>query len=135
MNELNSYSTAGYVVQEVFSSIRTVLSLNGIEREQKRYKLGEKHCNLQQKVPVVFRLLSYDKELNLTIPSTIRKGAAIGVFMGWISLTTYLVYAVGFIGELLLSQGKYRSMNIGDILAVCELSGTSVDIWTCTASA
>jgi ABC-type multidrug transport system fused ATPase/permease subunit len=36
MNELNTYSKAGQIVQEVFSSIRTVLSLNGGKFEQKR---------------------------------------------------------------------------------------------------
>jgi hypothetical protein len=36
MNEFDSYSKAGQIVQEVFSSLRTVLSLNGGEFEQKR---------------------------------------------------------------------------------------------------
>jgi ABC-type multidrug transport system fused ATPase/permease subunit len=36
MAELDTYSKAGQIVQEVFSSIRTVLSLNGGQFEQKR---------------------------------------------------------------------------------------------------
>jgi methionine aminopeptidase len=36
MNELNAYSKAGQIVQEVFGSLRTVLSLNGANFEQKR---------------------------------------------------------------------------------------------------
>ncbi|UJR13037.1 hypothetical protein I4U23_000063 [Adineta vaga] len=36
MNELNSYSRAGQIAQEVFSSLRTVLSLNGGMFERKR---------------------------------------------------------------------------------------------------
>ena len=35
-NESNAYSNAGHIVQEVFSSLRTVLSLNGGKFEQKR---------------------------------------------------------------------------------------------------
>ena len=34
--QLNSYAKAGQTVQEVFSSLRTVLSLNGQQFEQKR---------------------------------------------------------------------------------------------------
>ena len=34
--ELNMYARAGHIVQEVFSSIRTVLSLNGGKFEQQR---------------------------------------------------------------------------------------------------
>ena len=36
VNELMTYSKAGQIVQEVFSSLRTVLSLNGSKFEQKR---------------------------------------------------------------------------------------------------
>jgi len=36
LNELNAYSKAGQIVQEVFSSLRTVLSLNGAKFEQMR---------------------------------------------------------------------------------------------------
>ncbi|CAF4380045.1 unnamed protein product, partial [Rotaria sp. Silwood2] len=61
----------------------------------------------------------YDKELNRTHWSSIRQGAMFGIFIGWISLTTCLVYAVGFIfGSLLMSQKIDDSMNISDILVV-----------------
>ena len=36
MNELNAQSKVGQIVEEVFSSIRTVLSFNGATYEQKR---------------------------------------------------------------------------------------------------
>jgi hypothetical protein len=36
MSELNTYSRAGQIVQEVFGSLRTVLSLNGGLFEQNR---------------------------------------------------------------------------------------------------
>ncbi len=36
MNVLNSYSKAGQIAEEVFSSIRTVLSLNGSKFEKNR---------------------------------------------------------------------------------------------------
>ena len=34
--QLNAYAKAGQIIQEVFSSLRTVLSLNGGKFEQKR---------------------------------------------------------------------------------------------------
>jgi len=37
--ELKAYGKAGAIAEEVFSSIRTVLSYNGQEREQKRLDL------------------------------------------------------------------------------------------------
>ncbi|CAF2904616.1 unnamed protein product [Rotaria sp. Silwood2] len=65
------------------------------------------------------KLFEYDKELNRTHWSSIRQGAMFGIFIGWISLTTCLVYAVGFIfGSLLMSQKIDDSMNISDILVV-----------------
>jgi ABC-type multidrug transport system fused ATPase/permease subunit len=36
IDELNAYSKARHIVQEVFSSVRTVFSLNGSKFEQKR---------------------------------------------------------------------------------------------------
>ena len=38
MNELNGQSKVGQIVEEVFSSIRTVLSFNGGKYEQQRYE-------------------------------------------------------------------------------------------------
>ncbi|CAF1418254.1 unnamed protein product [Adineta ricciae] len=38
VNELATYTSAGKIVQEVFSSLRTVYSLNGAQFEQKRLK-------------------------------------------------------------------------------------------------
>lgn len=39
VKELKTYSTAGCIVQEVFSALRTVLSLNGGEFERRRCEL------------------------------------------------------------------------------------------------
>ncbi|CAF3902571.1 unnamed protein product [Rotaria sp. Silwood1] len=95
MNELMTYSKAGQIVQEVFSSLRTVLSLNGSK---------------------------YDRELYPTRWSSIRKGAVFGIYTGWLSLITYLVYSVGFIvGSLLMSHKDDHTLNISDILAVVTI--------------
>ncbi|CAF1131286.1 unnamed protein product [Rotaria sordida] len=63
-NELDAYSKAGEIVQEVFSSLRSVLSLNGENFEEKRY----------------------ENELRPTRRSSARKGAAFGLLNGWIYL-------------------------------------------------
>ncbi|CAF0968271.1 unnamed protein product [Rotaria sordida] len=97
MKELNTYSKAGRIVQEVFSSLRTVLSLNGSKFEQKRY----------------------ERELHLTRWSSVRQGAIFGVFMGWLSLLTYIVYAVGLIfGSILMSYENHNTLSISDILVI-----------------
>ncbi|CAF1156838.1 unnamed protein product, partial [Rotaria sordida] len=99
-NELRTYSKAGQIVQEVFSSFRTVLSLNGSKFEQKRY----------------------EKELNPTGRSSIRQGAVFGVYVGCLSLISYLVYAVGFIfGSLLMSSKSHNSLNISDIIIIVSV--------------
>lgn len=38
-NEINSYSVAAHIAAEVFGSLRTVLSLNAINFEQKRFDI------------------------------------------------------------------------------------------------
>ncbi|CAF1071435.1 unnamed protein product [Rotaria sordida] len=100
MNELMTYSKAGQIVQEVFSSLRTVLSLNGSKFEQKRY----------------------DRELYPTCWSSIRKGAVFGIYTGWLSLITYLIYSIGFIfGSLLVSYKDDHTSNISDILVIVSI--------------
>ncbi|CAF3374097.1 unnamed protein product [Rotaria sp. Silwood1] len=95
-----AYSKAGHIVQEVFSSLRTVLSFNGIKFEQKQY----------------------EKELSSSHWSSIRQGAMFGIYSGWLSLINYSVYSLGFIlGSLLKSsEDQYRS-NITDILVVISI--------------
>ncbi len=41
--ELKAYGKAGSVAEEVFSSIRTVLSYNGQKREEARFDLNNKY--------------------------------------------------------------------------------------------
>ncbi|UJR18771.1 hypothetical protein I4U23_005677 [Adineta vaga] len=95
-NELRTYSKAGHIVQEVFSSIRTVFSLNGAKFERQRY----------------------EKELDPACWSNIRKGAVFGIFEGWLQLASYLVFAVGFIfGSMLMSYGKH-GLDLSNILIV-----------------
>ncbi|CAM4797984.1 unnamed protein product [Rotaria magnacalcarata] len=104
LNELMAYSRAGQIVQEVFSSLRTVLSLNGSKFERTRY----------------------EKELEPTRWSSIRLGAVLGIFTGWLSLLVYLVYAVGFIfGSLLISRKRNRNIDISDILVIVSIFAES----------
>ncbi|CAF0844645.1 unnamed protein product [Rotaria sordida] len=97
MNELMTYSKAGQIVQEVFSSLRTVLSLNSSKFEQKRY----------------------ERELYSTRWSGIRQGAIFGVYTGWISLTTYLSFseARGAAAAVfrLIDEGNDASVNETDV--------------------
>ncbi|CAF1435207.1 unnamed protein product [Rotaria sordida] len=107
MNELMTYSKAGQIVQEVFSSLRTVLSLNGSKFEQKRY----------------------EKELHSTRWSSIRQGAVFGIFTGWLSLISYLAYSVGFIfGSLFTSDRVHHNSDISDILVVSNSYNQSLCI-------
>ncbi|CAF4260421.1 unnamed protein product, partial [Rotaria sordida] len=111
MNELMTYSKAGQIAQEVFSSLRTVLSLNGSKFEQKRY----------------------DRELYSTRWSSIRKGAVLGIYTGWLSLITYLVYSVGFIfGSLLMSHKNDHTLNISDILVIVTIFAQCLDYLSIT---
>ncbi|CAF1518564.1 unnamed protein product [Adineta ricciae] len=90
--ELQTYSTAEHIVQEVINSVRTVFSLNGAKFEQQRY----------------------ENELDPNRWSSTRKGAIFGIFTGVLSLGTYIVYAIGFIfGSLLILYGR-NELNIAD---------------------
>ncbi|CAF3816343.1 unnamed protein product [Rotaria sp. Silwood1] len=109
MNELRAYAKAAQIVQEVFSSLRTVLSLNGSKYEQKRY----------------------ERELYSARWSSIRQGAVFGIFTGWLSLTAYLAYAVGFIsGSFFMSSNDRLSMNISNILIVVPIFAQSVNFFS-----
>lgn len=64
-------------------------------------------------------LFRYERELQYIRWSNVRQGAVFGVFMGWVSLITYIVYAVGFIfGSILVSQGNHDQLSISSILIV-----------------
>ncbi|CAM4743628.1 unnamed protein product [Rotaria magnacalcarata] len=80
--ELNTYSRAGKIAQEVFRSIRTVISLNGGEFETKRY----------------------EKELNATQLGSVRKGMTFGLYLGCGCLIIYIIYASGFIFGLIFTD-------------------------------
>ncbi|CAF0906256.1 unnamed protein product [Adineta steineri] len=99
-DQLTSYSKAGQIAQEVFSSLRTVLSFNGSKSQQKQY----------------------EKELKLNEWCTVRKDAAFGAFFGWLFFINFLVYSIGFtFGSILMSDGNHRTLTIGDILVVVNM--------------
>ncbi|CAF0897167.1 unnamed protein product [Adineta steineri] len=98
--QLSTYSKAGEIAQEVFSSLRTVLSFNGSKWQQKQY----------------------EKELKLNEWYTIRKDAAFGAFFGWLVFINFAVYSIGFtFGSILMSDGNHRTLTISDILVVVNM--------------
>ncbi|CAF5047790.1 unnamed protein product, partial [Rotaria sp. Silwood1] len=94
VTELEAYSKAGAISEEVFSSIRTVLAYNGQEREEKRY---EKHLD--------------EAKIN-----GIKKGAISGIFIGTMWFFSFCSYALGFwYGAKLIRDEGYK---IGDVCVV-----------------
>ncbi|CAF4414467.1 unnamed protein product, partial [Adineta steineri] len=64
----------------------------------------------------------YEKELKLNEWYTVRKDAAFGTFMGWLSFINFVVYSVGFtFGSILMSHGNHRSLTISEILVVVNM--------------
>ncbi|CAF3859215.1 unnamed protein product [Rotaria sp. Silwood1] len=104
-NELDAYSKAGEVVQEVFSSLRTVLSLNGAKFEETRYA----------------------SELRATRRSTVRKGAAFGLLNGWIYLIGYIIYSISFIyGSFLMHHEGLQRLSFSDLLMIVIILGRAI---------
>ncbi|CAF1397738.1 unnamed protein product [Rotaria sordida] len=64
MNELNAYAKAGQIVQEVFNSLRTVLSLNGANFEQKSIYI-QSFAEGRGAAAPVFQLLDEEQELSI----------------------------------------------------------------------
>ncbi|CAF3163376.1 unnamed protein product [Rotaria sp. Silwood2] len=76
------------------------------------------------------KLFEYERELYSTRWSNIRQGVVFGIFTGWISLITYLVYAIGFIvGSILMSTEGHHSLNIGDILVIVPIFARCLDFF------
>ncbi|CAF3825008.1 unnamed protein product [Rotaria sp. Silwood1] len=105
-NELASYAKAGQIVQEVFSSIRTVLSLNGGKFELERYQ----------------------KAVLDTTKSNIRKGSVLGLFIGWLIFISYLINSIGFIFSSILLHDD-NQLNISDILVVINVFAQGVSVF------
>ncbi|CAF4115308.1 unnamed protein product, partial [Adineta steineri] len=98
--QLSTYSKAGQIAQEVFSSLRTVLSFNGSKGQQKQY----------------------EKELKLNEWYTVRKDAAFGAFIGWLLFINFAVYSIGFtFGSILMAYGNHRTLTISEILVVVNM--------------
>ncbi|CAF3937993.1 unnamed protein product, partial [Adineta steineri] len=98
--QLSTYAKAGQIAQEVFSSLRTVLSFNGSKSQQKQY----------------------EKELKLNEWYTVRKDAAFGTYTGWLNFINFVVYSIGFtFGSILMSHGNHRTLTISEILVVVSM--------------
>ncbi|CAF4588371.1 unnamed protein product, partial [Rotaria socialis] len=100
--ELKTYAKTGQIVQEFFSSLRTVLST----------------------VPNLSR-----NELAPTRSGGIRQGALFGVFIGWLSLITFIVCATDFIsGSFLMTKKNQSTFTISDILIVASIFSQSIGL-------
>lgn len=65
----------------------------------------------------------YERALNATRGSSVRKGAAFGLLMGWTFLILYSIYPLGFIiGSLLIRHEGVDKLNISDIIVVSDLA-------------
>ncbi|CAF4024797.1 unnamed protein product [Adineta steineri] len=105
--QLSTYSNAGQIAQEVFSSLRTVLSFNGSKCQQKQY----------------------DKELKLNEWCTVRKNAAFGAYNGWLFFISFLVYSIGFtFGSILMFSGTHRTLTISEILIVVNMFAQALSL-------
>lgn len=63
--------------------------------------------------------LRYNRALHPTRWNVIRQSALYGLFTGWLSMTTYIVYAMGFIfGAILMTSETLYTLTISDILVV-----------------
>lgn len=70
----------------------------------------------------------YEKELSRTRWNSIRKGAAFGIYVGWLFFVTYIIYALGFLsGSFLISYNDQSRFNISDILVVSSSSKKSTE--------
>jgi hypothetical protein len=73
------------------------------------------------KYVVVSVVIRYAKELNQIRWNGVRKGAAFGLFVGWLTLVAYIMDSVAFIyGSILMSYDNQNTFDIGDILAVSD---------------
>ncbi|CAF4089268.1 unnamed protein product [Adineta steineri] len=105
--QLSTYSKAGQIAQEVFSSLRTVLSFNGSKGQQKQY----------------------EKELKLNEWCTVRKDAAFGAFFGWLIFINFAVYSIGFtFGSILMSYETHHRLTISDILIVVNMFAQALSL-------
>jgi len=94
VEELKAYGLAGNIAEEVISSIRTVFSYNGQEKEIERY---EKHLDKARECGT-------------------KKSFADGLSRGITFLLLYSIYALGFwYGTKLVRDENY---NIGDVFTV-----------------
>ncbi len=67
-------------------------------------------------------MYSYARELDSCYWNSVRKGVALGILIGWLYFTTYLIYALAFIsGVLLIPTEERRKSMISDILVVSYL--------------
>ncbi|CAF4428993.1 unnamed protein product, partial [Rotaria socialis] len=107
-NQLIINSKVASIVQEVFGSFRTVLSLNGSNIEKKRFKAASQETHRY----------------------SIREGALYGIYAGWLTLITCIIYTIGFIFGSLLTTRKPDSINLTDILIIVAIFADNVQFYS-----
>ncbi|CAF1448878.1 unnamed protein product [Adineta steineri] len=98
--QLSTYSKAGQIAQEVFSSLRTVLSFNGSKLEQKQY----------------------DKELQINEWCTVRKDAAYGVLFAQ-GAAVSVFRLIDEVHDENLNEKEILEENISDENSISDING------------
>ena len=70
------------------------------------------------KIDVSFIIQRYERCIDATNWSSLRKGAVFGLYTGWVYLIVYMIYSVGFIFGSILTYQQGHKLSISDILAV-----------------
>lgn len=69
----------------------------------------------------IYAARRYERELETTQWSSIRKGFWFGVVVSWHFFIIYITYFVGFISVLLMYGPEYQELNISDTVVVNDL--------------
>ncbi|CAF2683075.1 unnamed protein product [Rotaria sp. Silwood2] len=127
----NKY-TRIWLFKNIENEINTKKRENNVFVEAKNNIINTRQTtiNLNDHFETKDERIQYERELESTRWSSIRKDLVYGLYIGWTSLNNHVVYAVGFIfGSLLMSHNDYRSSNISDVLVGNEASFNETDIW------
>jgi hypothetical protein len=90
-----------------------------MNKNGKRKSMEAAYCTY-----IAFR---YENELHQTRWSSLRKGAALGVWMGWLFLMMYIVYPITFIfASIFMSYDDHHRLTIIDILIVSNARNTCI---------
>ena len=76
---------------------------------------------------IVYFAFRYERELHASDWSSIRKGAILGLYTGWIFFATSIIYSVGFVfGSLIMHYEGRDILSLTDIVVVSDSCYKSV---------